>query len=199
MDFLENIKTLIQDSVETKNRLLNNHEQLAVLNQITQTIINAYQNNNKVLLAGNGGSAGDAQHIAGELVSRFYFDRPALAAIALTTDTSILTGIVNDYSGNDIFSRQIEALGQTGDIFIAISTSGRSPNILKALKQASAQGLITVGFTGSKENNSMPQYCRHCLIVPSQNTPRIQETHIMAGHIICKLIEETLFKDKKPC
>lgn len=196
---MENIKIFIQDSIETNIRLLNNSDQLSVINQITLTIINAYQHNGKILLAGNGGSAGDAQHIAGELVSRFYFDRPALAAIALTTDSSILTGIVNDYSGVDIFARQVEALGRTGDVFIAISTSGRSPNILKALEQANQQGLTTVGFTGNKENNSMPQYCRHCLIIPSMDTPRIQEAYILAGHIVCALVEAVIYKDKKPC
>jgi len=148
--------------------------------------------NHKILIAGNGGSAADAQHFAGELVSRFYFDRPALAAIALTTDTSIITAIGNDYGYEDVFSRQIEALGQAGDVFIAISTSGNSPNVLKALTKARDLGLTTIGLTG-QTGGKMSALCDLCLCVPSESTPRIQECHLVIEHALCAYIEEKLF------
>jgi D-sedoheptulose 7-phosphate isomerase len=154
--------------------------------------LEAYRNQRKILIAGNGGSAADAQHFAGELVSRFYFDRPALAAIALTTDTSILTAIGNDYGYEDVFSRQIQALGQAGDVFIAISTSGNSPNILKAIAQAKAQGLTVIGLTG-RTGGKMKALCDLCLCVPSDSTPRIQECHLVLEHTLCACIEEALF------
>ena len=146
----------------------------------------------KILLAGNGGSAADAQHIAGELVSRFMFDRPGLAGIALTTDTSILTAIGNDYGYERLFARQIQALGRPGDVFIAYSTSGSSPNILAALREARAQGLVTVGLTGSRKG-PMCELCDHLLETPSASTPRIQEGHLVIGHMLCELIENDLF------
>ncbi len=155
--------------------------------------IQSLKNGGKVLLAGNGGSAADAQHIAGELVSRFNFDRPGLAAVALTTDTSILTAIGNDYGYEQLFARQVQALGRAGDIFIAYSTSGKSPNILHALKVARAAGLVCIGFTGSRDA-PMPALCHHTLAVPSTETPKIQEGHLVLGHILCGLIERALFK-----
>ncbi len=158
--------------------------------------INAYRDKRKLLIAGNGGSAADAQHFAGELVSRFHFDRPALAAIALTTDTSVLTAIGNDYGYEDIFSRQIQALGVAGDVFIAISTSGNSPNILKALTQARQQGLATIGFTG-QSGGKMKTLCDVCICVPSDSTPRIQECHLVLEHTLCACIESELFGDQR--
>jgi D-sedoheptulose 7-phosphate isomerase len=146
----------------------------------------------KILLAGNGGSAADAQHIAGELVSRFNFDRPGLAAVALTTDTSILTAIGNDYGYERLFARQIEALGRRGDVFIAYSTSGKSPNVLEALRVARERGLVCIGFTGNREA-PMPAMCDHVLATPSADTPKIQEGHLVLGHILCSLIESSLF------
>ncbi|WP_243330195.1 D-sedoheptulose 7-phosphate isomerase [Mesoterricola sediminis] len=146
----------------------------------------------KVLIAGNGGSAADAQHFAGELVSRFYFDRPGLAAVALTVDTSILTAIGNDYGFEKTFSRQVQALGATGDLFIGISTSGRSPNILAGLQEARARGLATIGLTG-RTGGTMGEHCDLCLKVPSDSTPRIQEGHSLIVHALCATIESRIF------
>ena len=150
-----------------------------------------HKSGNKVLLAGNGGSAADSQHIAGELVSRFMFDRPGLPAIALTTDTSIITAIGNDYGYESLFSRQIQALGKSGDIFIAYSTSGKSPNILNALVEAKV-GIKSIGLTGNKKAE-MNNLCDIVLEVPSADTPKIQEGHLVIGHIICGIIENNIF------
>lgn len=146
----------------------------------------------KILLAGNGGSAADAQHIAGELVSRFLFDRPGLPAMALTTDSSILTAIGNDYGYENLFARQIQALGRPGDVFIAYSTSGSSPNIIEALKVAGEHGLIRIGMTGNRKG-IMCALCEYVLEVPSPSTPRIQEGHLVLGHLLCELIESEIF------
>lgn len=146
----------------------------------------------KVLLAGNGGSAGDAQHIAGEFLSRLYYDRAPVAAIALTTDSSVLTAIGNDYGYDRVFERQVLGLGRPGDVLIAISTSGRSANILKALAAARANGLVTIGFTG-RSGGDMPALCDLCLRAPADSTPLIQQLHITAGHILCGLVEARLF------
>ena len=159
---------------------------------VATACIKALRDGNKILLAGNGGSAADAQHLAAEFVSRFYFDRPGLAAIALTTDTSALTAIGNDYGFERLFSRQIDALGRSGDVFIGISTSGNSPNILNALGESRAKGLVTVGLTG-QGGGKMPSLCDHCLRMPSDETPKIQEGHIVVGHIICALVEREMF------
>lgn len=164
----------------------------ASFDEACQACISACQNVSKILIAGNGGSAADAQHFAGELVSRFYFDRPALAAIALSTDTSILTAVGNDYGFEEVFARQIQALGQKGDVFIAISTSGNSSNILKAIEQAKLKGLIVIGLTG-RTGGKMKAMCDICLCAPSDSTPRIQECHLLIEHSLCACIEETLF------
>jgi D-sedoheptulose 7-phosphate isomerase len=155
--------------------------------------IDCLRGGGKVLLAGNGGSAADAQHIAGELVSRFAFDRPGLAAVALTTDTSILTAIGNDYGYEQLFARQLQAIGRSGDVFIAYSTSGSSPNIVRALNVARDAGITTIGMTG-RRNGTMVPLCDHLLDVPSIDTPKIQEGHLVLGHILCGLIESALFK-----
>ncbi|WP_024868637.1 D-sedoheptulose-7-phosphate isomerase [Pseudoxanthomonas suwonensis] len=152
----------------------------------------ALRNGNKILFAGNGGSAADAQHWAGELVSRFYYDRPGLPAIALTTDTSILTAIGNDYGYDYTFARQVEALGQAGDVLVAISTSGRSKNILRALDAAEQKGVKVIGFTGAG-GGDMAGRCEVCFQVPSKETPRIQEGHEFIGHLLCALIESEVF------
>lgn len=154
----------------------------------------AFTAGNKMLFAGNGGSAADAQHWAGELVSRFYFDRPGLPAIALTTDTSILTAIGNDYGFDYTFARQIEALGREGDVFVAISTSGNSPNILRAVTAARSRGIRVLGFTG-KTGGKLASSCDICFQVPSDETPRIQEGHEFIGHLLCALIEKGMFGD----
>jgi len=186
------IETQIQDSINTKQLLLESNTLIDLIEQVVSVTVNAYNNGAKTMLAGNGGSAADAQHIAAELVNKLCFDRPALASVALTTDTSVLTAVVNDSSVETMFSRQIEANGKQGDIFIGISTSGNSANIVTALKKAQETGIITVGFTGDREGE-MDQYCDYCLKVPSTNTPRIQECHILMGHIICTMVEEKLF------
>src|SRR6266478_206600 len=147
---------------------------------------------NKALLAGNGGSAGDAQHIAGELVGRFAYDRAAAAAIALTTDSSVLTAIANDYGYDAVFERQVQGLGRPGDVLIALSTSGRSSNILRAIAAARAGGLVVIGFTG-KSGGEMAERCDLCLCAPADTTPLIQQLHITLGHIVCELVEERLF------
>ncbi len=165
----------------------------ARLEQATLACIQCFHTGGKILLAGNGGSAADAQHIAGEFVSRFAFDRPGLPAIALTTDTSILTAIGNDYGYEKLFARQVQAHGQKGDVFIGYTTSGKSPNILLALQEARARGLVTIGLTGNR-GGTMGELCDHFLEVPSADTPRIQEGHAVLGHILCGLVEAALFK-----
>jgi D-sedoheptulose 7-phosphate isomerase len=155
-------------------------------------IAEALRSGGKVLLAGNGGSAADAQHIAGELVGRFNYDRPPAAALALTTDSSVVTAIANDYGYARVFERQILGLGRPGDVFIAISTSGRSPNILRAIAAARERGLTVVGFTG-RGGGDMAALCDLCLKVPAEPTPLVQQLHITAAHIICGLVEERLF------
>jgi len=156
----------------------------------------ALRRGNKLLFAGNGGSAADAQHWAGELVSRFNFDRPGLAAIALTTDTSILTAIGNDYGYDYVFARQIEALGRSGDLLFAISTSGNSKNIVRAIKAARDAGIGVIGFTG-QSGGAMAELCDVCFRMPSGETPKIQEGHEFLGHLICGLIEHEMFADAK--
>src|SRR5574340_1314706 len=147
----------------------------------------------KILLAGNGGSAADAQHIAGEFVSRFMFDRPGLPAIALTTDTSILTASGNDYGYESLFARQVQAHGNNGDVFIGYSTSGKSPNILRAFCEARDRGLVCIGLTGNR-GGPMRELCDHLLEVPSGVTPKIQEGHLVLGHILCGLVESAIFR-----
>lgn len=154
--------------------------------------VSALRAGKKIMFAGNGGSAADAQHWAGELVSRFYYDRPGLPAIALTTDTSILTAIGNDYGYDYTFARQIEALGQEGDVFVAISTSGRSKNIMRALDASEAKGVRVIGFTG-EGGGDMRDRCDICFRIPSDETPRIQEGHEFIGHLLCALIESEMF------
>ena len=170
-------------------------EDAALRQQVVQAVtlcVAALRAGNKIMFAGNGGSAADAQHWAGELVSRFYYDRPGLPAIALTTDTSILTAIGNDYGYDYTFARQIEALGQEGDVFVAISTSGRSKNILRALDASEQKGVRVIGFTGA-HGGDMAERCEVCFKVPSNETPRIQEGHEFIGHLLCALIESEIF------
>lgn len=160
--------------------------------QATEISIAALRAGRKLLFCGNGGSAADAQHWAGELVSRFHYDRPGLPAIALTTDSSILTAIGNDYGYDRVFARQVEALGVAGDVLVAISTSGHSPNVVAAIEAARARGLATIGFTG-QGGGRMAALCDVCIRIPSASTPRIQEGHEVLGHALCALIEATLF------
>jgi D-sedoheptulose 7-phosphate isomerase len=192
---MNNIKSVIdqiRESVEVKNKILKNKSLMKEISFAADKITDAYKNKNKTMLAGNGGSAADSQHIAGEFVSRFMFDRPGLPSIALSTDTSILTAIGNDYGYNRLFARQIEAQGVKGDIFIGISTSGNSPNIIEALKACKEKGIFSIGLTGNNKE-SLIVNSDLCIHVPSNSTPRIQESHILIGHILCGIVEEKIF------
>lgn len=183
----------ITNTIILLQSMFSNENLLTKIESASLACVNALQKGHKVLLAGNGGSAADAQHIAGEFVSRFNFDRPGLKAIALTTDTSVLTAIGNDYGYHNVFARQIQALGEEGDVFIAYSTSGKSPNILSALEEANKQGLICIGMTGANLGK-MKDLCHYYLDIPSVHTPKIQEGHLVVGHILCGLIEQSIFK-----
>lgn len=183
----------INEAQQVMGAMLREKSLLNSVEQAALACIRCFRQGGKILLAGNGGSAADAQHIAGELVSRFAFDRPGLPAIALTTDTSILTAIGNDYGYEKLFARQIQALGQSGDIFIGYSTSGESPNILLALEEARAKGMIRIGFTGNR-GGPIKNLCDHLLEIPSPDTPKIQEGHLVLGHILCGLVENDIFK-----
>ena len=165
---------------------------VGVIEAVAGRCVAALRAGGKILLAGNGGSAADAQHLAAEFVSRFAYDRPGLSALALTTDTSALTAIGNDYGYEKLFQRQIQAMGRAGDVFFGISTSGRSPNVLAALGEARSLGIVTVGLTGQNEGGMEP-LCDYTIHVPSTETPKIQEGHITIGHIICGLVEQAMF------
>jgi D-sedoheptulose 7-phosphate isomerase len=184
-------------SCETLSRAADDPNLRASIHEIAEAITAAFRDGRKLLIAGNGGSAADAQHIAGEFLSRLNFDRNPLPAIALTTDSSVLTAIGNDYGFDRTFERQVRGLGQSGDVFIAISTSGRSANVIAALKAARGAGLTTIGFTGSRDNGLMQPLCDHCLAAPAAETPLIQQIHIVAAHAICGLVERTLFPQTK--
>jgi D-sedoheptulose 7-phosphate isomerase len=183
----------IQETQRVMSAMLVDDALLARVEAAAEACIHAMKSGNKVLLAGNGGSAADAQHIAGEFVSRFAFDRPGLPAIALTTDTSIMTAIGNDYGYEKLFARQVQAHAQKGDVFIAYSTSGKSPNVVAALQEAKNRGVICIGMTGNR-GGPMKELCDHYLDVPSAETPKVQEGHAVLGHILCGLVERALFK-----
>ena len=187
------IESYIKSSIATKTKILNDENILNVIENISQVIVKAYQNGGKVLTAGNGGSAADSQHIAAEFVSKFFMERPALSAIALTTNTSILTSIGNDYDHQYVFARQLQAHARKGDVFIAISTSGNSKNIVRAIEEAKNLEIITIGLTGEK-SCEMDNLCDYLIKVPSDITPTIQESHIMIAHIICALVEKKIFE-----
>ena len=182
----------LRESARILSAMADDPTLLAGVERVVDVCVSALGSGRKILLAGNGGSAADAQHLACEFVSRFALDRRGLPALALNTDTSVLTAVGNDFGFQHLFARQIEALGNPGDVFWGISTSGKSPNVLNALEQARAQGLVCVGLTGSLIG-SMADSCHHLLAVPSTRTPKIQEGHIALGHIICGLTEERLF------
>lgn len=186
------IKQSIEASIDTKAKILNDEALIQVIDEVSRYAVALYQRGNKVLLAGNGGSAADAQHIAAELVGRYGFDRPSIPALALTTDSSNVTAIGNDYGYEQIFSRQLEGMGVEGDLFIGISTSGNSANLIKACEVAKAKGIRSVALVG-KDGGKMAQIANDAIIVPSNDTPRIQEAHILIGHIFCDIIEQSLF------
>ena len=188
------ISAQINESCNLMSEMMNNRNLLTTMVAIANACIESLKSGRKILLAGNGGSAADAQHIAGEFVSRFAFNRPGLPAIALTTDTSILTAIGNDYGYEALFSRQVQAHGHEGDIFISYSTSGNSNNILRALEEARSKRLICVGMTG-KNGGLMNEMCDFLVKVPSTKTPKIQEGHAVLGHILCGLVENAIFRN----
>ena len=188
----ESIINLINESVRTFTNISKDQHQVVLIENITNTILNAFKSDNKLLLCGNGGSAADAQHIAAELSGRFEIDRKPLNAEALHVNSSFVTAVANDYGYEEIYSRMVEAIGKNGDILLALSTSGNSKNIIRAIEKANSMGLITIGFSG-KDGGAMQNLCKYNLIIPSDNTARIQEAHILVGHIICKLIEQKMF------
>ena len=192
MEAIDIVRRQVADSAAAKQALLEDEATLEKIALAAQKCTESYRNGGKVLFAGNGGSAADAQHFAGELVSKFYFNRPGLPSIALTTDTSILTAIGNDYGFERLFARQVEAQGVKGDVFVGISTSGNSANIVEALKTCREMGIFTVGLTGSKACK-MDELCDLVIKAPSPETPRIQECQTLIGHILCCIIEENIF------
>jgi D-sedoheptulose 7-phosphate isomerase len=181
-------------SLAAFERANNDPALLAIARAIAAAIIGALRSGNKILLIGNGGSAADAQHIAAEIIGRYKQDRPAYAAIALTTDTSALTAIANDYGFEQVFARQIEGLGQRGDVLLAFTTSGRSANIMAALRLARTRGLVTVGFTGTK-GEAMGALCDHLFVSPTDDTPVVQQIHLTAAHGICDEVERAMMRE----
>ena len=190
---IKNIKEIVQASIDTKLQLLQNDELLATIEKVVQIITNSFKNGKKLYLCGNGGSAADAQHIAAEFSGRFYQDRKALPAEALHCNTSYLTSVANDYGFDAVYARMMEGIAQPGDVLIGLSTSGNSANIIKAFEAAKEKNCITIAFTGIT-GGLMKSISDYLIPVPSADTPRIQESHIMVGHIICQLVEENYFK-----
>ncbi len=193
-DFECRVSSSIEASIAVKQRLLGSAEVIATVAKVSEMLVGAMDRGNKLLAFGNGGSAADAQHIAAEFVGRFAFDRPALPALALSVNSSCVTAIGNDYGFDVVFSRQIEALGRFGDVAIGISTSGNSPNVLRGISAAQKMGLRTVGLT-SQTGGQLKNAVDYCICVPSNETPRIQECHILIGHILAELVEQTIFQE----
>ena len=191
----EQIKNLIQASIDVKVEVLSNTELQQTLATCVEKIATAFKNGNKVLFCGNGGSAADAQHLAAEFSGRFYTDREALPSEALHVNTSYLTAVANDYSYDVVYSRMIQGIGKPGDVLIGLSTSGNSTNIIKAFETAREKQMITIGFTGAT-GGKMKLVSDYLINIPSTDTPRIQESHILLGHIICQLVEEIIFPTK---
>ena len=186
------IELRLRESADMLQRVISDARLTGEIEKVAELAIAAYKAGNRILLAGNGGSAADAQHLAGEFVNRFLFDRPALSAIALSTDSSVMTAVGNDSGFERVFARQVEANGSAGDVFFGFTTSGRSPNILRAMEACRKLGIATVAFTGASGLAS-PEICDRCIRVPATETPRIQEAHGVIGHILCELIEAALF------
>lgn len=189
---IDTIKLRIQNSIDLKTSVLNNAVILNTVNSVVTQIISAYKNGGKVLWCGNGGSAADSQHLAAELSGRFYYDRPPLFSEALHVNTSYVTAVANDYSYDVIYSRLVEAMCKKGDVLMGLSTSGNSKNVIKAFEKARAMGVITVGFTG-ETGGAMKEISDLLINIPSKDTPRIQECHMLLGHTICELVEAGLF------
>ena len=186
----------LNSNINTTNNILGDDKLIAATTDVALAIIKAFRHDNKVLFCGNGGSAADAQHLAAELSGRFYIDRPPLFAEALHVNTSYLTAVANDYSFDEVFSRLVKAKGRAGDILVGISTSGKSNNIINALMTAKDVGIVTVGFCGAY-SYVMRNFCKYVISIPAEDTPRIQEAHILIGHIICEIVERDLFGDGK--
>ena len=193
-DMEKKIREILREGIKIKERILK--ENVTEIKLLVEEFVRTIREGGKIILFGNGGSAADAQHIAAELVGRFKSERKGLPAIALTTNTSILTSIGNDYKFCNLFSRQLEALGKKGDLVVGISTSGKAENVIEGLKKAKELGLKTVSLTGEKGGN-LRKFSDICLQVPSKETPRIQEAHILIGHIICELVEKELASSKE--
>jgi len=191
---MQKIKDIIQSSIDVKTKILSDEKLLQTLNDCVAVMVKAFENGNKVLFCGNGGSASDAQHLAAELTGRFYTDRDALPAEALHCNTSYLTAVANDYSYDVIYSRLIKGIGKPGDVLVGLSTSGNSKNIVSAFETAREKGMITIGFTGST-GGKLKALSDHLINIPSDDTPRIQESHITVGHIICQFVEEIYFAE----
>jgi len=189
------IKSKIQASLDLKTSLLTHESLLSTVENIVKDISTSYKNGGKVLWCGNGGSAADSQHLAAELSGRFYYDRPPLFSEALHVNTSYITAVANDYSYDIIYSRLVEAMGKKGDVLFGLSTSGNSTNVIKALEKANAMGMITIGFTG-ETGGKMKGLCKYLVNIPSKDTPRIQECHMLLGHTICEMVEMALFPKK---
>jgi len=194
-DFEQRVRRSIEASISVKQLLLKSVEVVSGMARVSEILVETFKQGNKPLLFGNGGSAADAQHIAAEFVGRFAFDRPPLPALALSVNTSAVTAIGNDYGFDLLFARQIEALGRVGDVAIGISTSGNSENVLQGLAVAKKMGLHTVALTGAS-GGKLKSAVEYCLCAPSNETPRIQECHILIGHIISELVEETIFHEQ---
>jgi D-sedoheptulose 7-phosphate isomerase len=192
--FEHRVRESIRSSIAAKQNLLNDAELIATVAQVSTILVEALQQGHKLLVFGNGGSAADAQHIVAELVGRFAFDRPPLPALALSVNSSSMTAIGNDYGFDLVFSRQIQALGRAGDVALGISTSGNSTNVLQGVSAAREMGLHTVGLTGAG-GGKLKDAASHCICVPSHETPRIQECHILVGHILSELVEHTIFRE----
>ncbi len=190
----QHIRNIIQASIDTKQKLLADPTLVETIEKVTTLTAQAFRNGNKVLFCGNGGSAADAQHLAAEFSGRFYTDRDPLPSEALHCNSSYMTAVANDYGYELVYSRIVKGTGKPGDVLIALSTSGNSVNIINAIEQARNLGMITVGLTG-ETGGKMKAICDHLINVPSSDTPRIQESHIMVGHIICQLVEQELFKN----
>jgi D-sedoheptulose 7-phosphate isomerase len=193
---ISEIKRIIEDSIATKQAIVSGQTLMQTASKIADAITLCYRNGGKVLFCGNGGSAADAQHLAAELSGRFYFDRPPLDAEALHVNSSYVTAVANDYTYDEIYSRYVNGVGKKGDVLIGISTSGNSENILRALTVAKSKGMVTVAMTG-ESGGKMKDVVDYLLNVPSTDTPRIQEAHIMLGHIFCQIVEEDLFGNHK--
>jgi len=189
---MDQIKKLIEESIEVKNKILSDEGILKKIDELTDVAVTALKNNHRIYFCGNGGSAADAQHLAAEFSGRFYLDRDALPAEALHCNTSYLTAVANDYSYDVIYARLVKGLAHKGDVLIGLSTSGNSVNIVKAFETAREKGVITVAFTGAG-GGKLKELSDYLFDVPSKNTPRIQESHIMIGHIICQLVEQRYF------